>query len=61
VTQPGCGIWKIVDLYHDLSVLVDKSRAHGARKGCTPEELNEIDRMELASLTEDEFKERLKE
>jgi hypothetical protein len=61
VTQPGHGIWKIVDLYYNLSVLVDKSRAYGARKGCTPEELNKIDQLELASLTEDEFKEQLKE
>jgi hypothetical protein len=50
-----------MDLYHNRSVLVDKSRAHGARKGCTPEELNEIDWLELASLTKDEFKEWLKE
>jgi hypothetical protein len=61
VTQPGRGIRKIVDLYHDLPVLVDKARAHTARKLLRPEELREVDRQESAGLTEDEIKERRKE
>jgi hypothetical protein len=60
-TQPGRGIRKIVDLYHDLPVLVNKARAHSARKLLDPEELKEMDRMMSAGLTEDEIKEQRKE
>jgi hypothetical protein len=51
----------MVDLYHDLRVLVKKARAHRARELLDPEDLQEMDRMMSAGLTEDEIKEQRKE
>jgi hypothetical protein len=60
-TQPGRGIRKIIDLYHDLPVLVDRARAYETRRSLSPEEVKELDRSEAAvDLTEDELKERHK-
>lgn len=60
-TQPGRGIRKIVDLYHDLQVLVEKAGLHASRKVLDPEELKERDRLESVGFSEDEVKERRKE
>jgi hypothetical protein len=60
-TQPGRGIRKIVDLYHDLQVLVERAGVHGGRKVLDPEELKEMDRLESAGFSEDEAKDQCKE
>jgi hypothetical protein len=52
-TQPGRGIRKIVDLYHDLTELLSK-----ARKQST---LEDMDQDDFIGMTEDEIEEERKE
>ena len=61
LTQPGRGIRKIIDLYHDLPVLVDKARIHVGRNMMDPEEIAEIDQTDFVGMTEDEIEEEQKE
>ena len=58
-TQPGRGIWKIVDLFHELSNLVDK-----AGKYCASDiapEMDSIDSQDFDGLTENAINEEQKE
>ncbi len=53
--QPGRGIHKIVDLYHDLNDLVAKAGKHDAM------ELGDIDDVELDGQSDKDIEEELKE
>ena len=55
-TQPGRGIRKIIDLYHDLTVLLSKARKASATNG-----IEGMDRSEFIGMTEEEIEEELKE
>jgi hypothetical protein len=61
-TQPGRGIRKIVDLYHNLSDLLRKAQQHSFTMNEpdqeTIEEMNEID---FAGMTEEDIEEECKE
>jgi hypothetical protein len=50
-TQPGRGIRKIVDLFHELSDLADKAGKYCASE--TAPEMDSIDSQDFEGLTED--------
>jgi len=54
-TQPGWGIHKIVDLYHDLSNLVEKASKH--LPNVMQSERDEIDKIELAGFSNEAIEE----
>ena len=60
-TQPGWGIRKIVDLFHDLSDLLGKADKHVAETNLDPAELEEINTIDFLGLTEDEINDERKE
>ena len=61
LTQPGRGIRKIIDLYHDLPNLVDKAKKHTANSMLNAKQMDAIDSINLEGLTEDEIEEEHKE
>jgi hypothetical protein len=60
-TQPGRGIRKIVDLYHDLTVLLIKARKQSVTNALDREALKEMDRSDFRGMTEEEIEEERKE
>jgi hypothetical protein len=60
-TQPGRGIRKVVDLFHDLVDLVGKAEKHIAVTELDPDELEEINNIDFLGLTEEEIDDELKE
>jgi hypothetical protein len=61
-TQPGWGIQKIIDLYHDLSDLSDKARKyHTILNERNPEKIEEMNRIDFIGMSEDDIKEEQKE
>jgi len=61
-TQPGRGIRKIVDLYHDLSDLLDKAKKyHTVLNEHNPEIIEEMDRVDFIGMSEDDIEEEQKE
>lgn len=60
-TQPGQGIRKIVDLFHDLSDLLGKADKHAAETNLDPADLEEINTIDFLGLTEEEIDEERKE
>jgi hypothetical protein len=58
-TQPGRGIRKIIDLYHDLPDLVEKASKH--TPNLDQSEIEERDKMEFTGLTDDAIEEERKE
>jgi hypothetical protein len=59
-TQPGRGIRKIVDLYHDLPDLVEKANKHLA--STNPQSArDEMDSIEFAGMSEEEIEDEHKE
>jgi len=60
-TQPGRGIRKIVDLFHDLSDLLGKADKHAAETNLDPAELEEINTIDFLGLTEEEIDDERKE
>ena len=60
-TQPGRGIWKVVDLFHDLVNLVGKAEKHTAVTELDPDELEEINNIDFLGLTEEEIDDERKE
>lgn len=58
-TQPGRGIRKIVDLFHELSDLADKAGKYCASD--TAPEMNSIDSQDFDGLTENAINEERKE
>lgn len=61
LTQPGWGIRKIIDLYHDLPDLVDKAKKYAAICMLDPREIEEIDSIDFVGLTEDQIEDERKE
>lgn len=60
-TQPGRGIRKVVDLFHDLIDLLGKADKHGAETDLDPTELEEINAIDFLGLTEEEIDDERKE
>ena len=60
-TQPGRGIRKIIDLYHELSDLVAKADMHAAMSSLLPEEIEDANSNDFAGLTEEQIDEEKKE
>lgn len=60
-TQPGRGIRKIVDLFHNLSDLLGKADKHAAETNLDPAELEEINIIDFLGLTEEEIDDERKE
>ena len=58
-TQPGWGIRKIIDLYHDLPDLVEKANKH--LPNIPQSEMEEMDKIEFAGLSEESIEEERKE
>jgi hypothetical protein len=58
-TQPGRGIRKIVDLFHELSDLVDKAGKYCASD--TVPEMDSMDSQDFEGLTEEAIEEEWKE
>lgn len=56
-TQPGRGIKKIVDLFHDLPDLLDKAEKHADIEELEPDELEERDRSNFAGMTQEQINE----
>jgi hypothetical protein len=50
-TQPGWGIRKIIDLYHNLPNLVEKANRHSTN--ILRSEREEMDKLEFAGLSEE--------
>jgi hypothetical protein len=61
-TQPGRGIRKIVDLYHDLPDLLDKAKKyHTVLNEHNPETIEEMNRVDFIGMSEDDIEEEQKE
>lgn len=60
-TQPGRGIRKIVDLFHDLSDLLGKADKHAAETNLDPAELEELNTIDFLGLTKEEIDDERKE
>ena len=54
-TQPGWGIRKIIDLFHDLPELLDKADKHFMSQGLEPDEMEKIDSDDFLGLTQEEI------
>jgi hypothetical protein len=57
-TQPGRGIRRVVDLYHDLPDLVDRAHKHALNNMVKKED---IDKIDFVGLSEEEIAEERKE
>jgi hypothetical protein len=61
-TQPGRGIRKIVDLYHDLSDLLNKAKKYSAALNeLNPEVIDKRDKIDFVGMSEDDVEEERKE
>ena len=60
-TQPGQGIRKIIDLFHDLPELLDKADKHAMSLRLSPAEMARIDNSELAGMTQDDIEDERQE
>ena len=60
-TQPGQGIQKIIDLFHDLPELLDKADKHAMSLRLSPAEMARIDNSELAGMTQDDIEDERQE
>jgi hypothetical protein len=60
-TQPGRGIRKVVDLFHDLIDLLGKADKHRAETDLDPDELEEINAIDFLGLAEEEIDDERKE
>jgi hypothetical protein len=56
-TQPGRGIRKIIDLYHDLTNLLSKARKQSAINGLSQERIAEMEQRDFVGMTEEEIEE----
>jgi hypothetical protein len=58
-TQPGWGIHKIIDLYHDLPDLVEKANKHLPNN--LQSEMQENDKVEFSGMSEEAIEDECKE
>jgi len=56
-TQPGWGIRKIVNLYHNLTVLLNKARKQSAIDALDSESVEEMEFSDFKGMTEEEIEE----
>ena len=61
VTQPGRGIRKIVDLFHDLPELLEKADMHEEAQSLDEDELEERDSINFQGWTQDQIDEERQE
>ena len=54
-TQPGRGIRKIVDLYHDLTALLDKGGKHFSEATEDLDQMEELNQTDFRGMTEEEI------
>lgn len=52
LTQPGRGIRKIIDLYHDIPELLDKADKHAEIELLEPDELERRDDSDFRGMTQ---------
>ena len=60
-TQPGQGIRKIIDLFHDLPELLDKADKHAMSRRLSPEEMARVDKSDFIGMTDDDIAEERQE
>lgn len=60
-TQPGRGIRKIIDLFHDLPELLDKADKYAMSQRLSPAEMAKIDKSEFEGMAEDDITEERQE
>ena len=59
-TQPGRGIRKVIDLYHDLSDLIDRAKKHAAMLEVGQEGMEDIDERDFQGFEKEDIdKERM--
>ena len=61
LTQPGRGIRKIIDLFHNLPNLLDKAEKHAEIEDLEPDELEECDCSNFAGMTQEQIDEECQE
>jgi hypothetical protein len=61
LTQPGRGIRKIVDLFHDLPELLEKADRHDEAQSLEPDELEERDSIDFKGMTQEQIDEERQE
>ena len=54
-TQPGRGIRKIIDLYHDLPGLLEKADKHAESQILEPDELEKRDCSDFQGMTQEQI------
>jgi hypothetical protein len=60
-TQPGRGIRKIIDLFHGLTELLEKADKHTVTQRLSPEDRENVDRIDFVNMTQRAIKEERKE
>jgi hypothetical protein len=60
-TQPGRGIRKVIDLFHDLPELLAKADKHVVSQRLTPTEREKIDRADFVDMTEEDIEDERQE
>jgi hypothetical protein len=55
LTQPGWGIWKIVNLFHDLPELLEKADRHDEAQSLEPDELEEHNSIDFKGMTQEQI------
>ena len=61
LTQPGRGIRKIVDLFHDLPELLEKADRHEEAQSLDEDELEQRNSIDFQGMTEDQINDELQE
>ena len=53
--QPGRGIQKIIDLFHDLPKLLDKANKHAISWRLSPEEMVRVNKSDFIGMTDNDI------
>jgi hypothetical protein len=61
LTQPGRGIRKIVDLFHDLPELLEKANLHEEAQSLDEDELEQRDSIDFQGMTQAQIDEERQE
>ena len=60
-TQPGRGIRKVIDLFHNLPDLLEKANKHAVSQRLTPTEREKIDHTDFVDMTEEDIEDERQE
>jgi hypothetical protein len=60
-TQPGRGIRKIIDLFHDLTDLLEKADKHAVSQRLSREEREKVDKIDFLGKEDDDIEEERQE